>query len=228
SSSFTTRATSTTRSPGVRFMTFTPCVLRPEIRIPSTGTRIMIPLLVIIMSSSSGSTSLSATMSPVLSDRLSVMIPRPPRCCTRYSSSSERLPIPFSVTVSSVDLRRTTTMSMTWSFLSSAMPLTPVAVRDMGRTATGVKGIVVFLVERDALDAGRRAAHVAHVFLVEADAHAVPGRQHDVVLAVRDLHVDQLVALLDVDGANADRARVPKLRQHRLLDHAVLRGEQQE
>src|SRR5438094_219361 len=112
-----------------------PCVLRPEIRIPSTGTRIMIPFLVIIMSSSSGSTSLSATMSPVLSDRLSVMIPRPPRCCTRYSSSSERLPMPFSVTVSSVDLRRTTTMSMTWSFLSSSIPFTPVAVRPISRTS---------------------------------------------------------------------------------------------
>src|SRR5438067_2266554 len=143
SSSFTTRATSTTRSPGVRFMTLTPWVLRPEIRIPSTGTRIMIPFLVIIMSSSSGSTSLSATMSPVLSDRLRVMIPRPPRCCTRYSSSSERLPMPFSVTVRSVDFRRTTTMSITWSFLSSSIPFTPVAVRPMSRTSFSWKRMLI-------------------------------------------------------------------------------------
>src|SRR5437667_2296708 len=60
---------------------------------------------------------------------------RPPRCCTRYSSSSERLPMPFSVTVRSVDFRRTTTMSMTWSFLSSSIPFTPVAVRPMSRTS---------------------------------------------------------------------------------------------
>ncbi len=43
--------------------------------------------------------------------------------------------MPFSVTVSSVDLRRTTTMSITWSFLSSSIPFTPVAVRPMSRTS---------------------------------------------------------------------------------------------
>src|SRR2546426_2042765 len=143
SSSLTTRATSTTRSPGVRFMIFTPWVLRPEMRMPSTGTRIMIPFLVIIMSSSSGRTSFSATMSPVLSPRFSVIMPRPPRCCTRYSSSSESLPIPFSVTVSSVDLRRTTTMSITWSFLSSSIPFTPVAVRPMSRTSFSWKRMLM-------------------------------------------------------------------------------------
>src|SRR6266516_838073 len=134
-SSLTTRATPTTRSPGVRFMIFTPWVLRPEMRIPSTGTRIMMPFFVIIMSSSSGRTSFSATMSPVLSARLSVMMPRPPRCWTRYSSSSERLPIPISVTVRSVEARRTTTIPITSSFLSSSIPFTPVAVRPMARTS---------------------------------------------------------------------------------------------
>src|SRR2546425_9238206 len=115
SSSLTTRATSTTRSPGVRFMIFTPWVLRPEMRIPSTGTRIMMPFFVIIMSSSSGRTSFSAMASPVLLVRLSVMMPRPPRCWTRYSSSSERLPMPVSVRVRRVEARRTTTMPITWS-----------------------------------------------------------------------------------------------------------------
>src|SRR5690348_148763 len=135
SSSFTTRATSTTMSPGVRFITFTPWVLRPEIRIPSTGTRIMIPFLVIIISSSSGGTSFRATMSPVFSLRFRVMIPRPPRCWMRYSSSSERLPIPFAATTSRVEARFTTTMSITWSFLSSSIPFTPVAARPMSRTS---------------------------------------------------------------------------------------------
>src|SRR6185437_2560508 len=135
SSSFTTRATSTTRSPAVRFITFTPCVLRPEIRMPSTGTRMMIPFLVINIISSSGRTSFSAMMSPVLSVCLRVMMPRPPRCWTRYSSSSERLPMPFSVMAKSVEARRTITMSMTWSFLSNSMPFTPVAARPMSRTS---------------------------------------------------------------------------------------------
>jgi len=52
--------------------------------------------------------------------------------------------------------------------------------------------------------------------------------EHDVVLPIGHLHVDQLVTFLDVDGADADRARIPELRQHRLLDHAVLGGEEQE
>src|SRR5687768_172387 len=92
SSSFTTRATPCSLSPASRFMTRTPWVFRPITRIPSTGTRMMTPLCVIIMSSSSGMTSLSATITPVLSVTLKVMIPLPPRRCTRYSVSSERLP----------------------------------------------------------------------------------------------------------------------------------------
>src|SRR6266849_3801746 len=87
---------------------------------------------------------------------------------------------------------------------------------------------MVFLIELDPLHAGGRASHIAHVFLVEANAHAVPGRQDDVVLAVRDLDVDQLVALLDVDGTDADRARIAEFREHRLLDDAGFGREQQE
>src|SRR6266540_1469564 len=143
SSSFTTRATSTRRSPAVRFIIFTPWVFRPEMWIPSTGTRIMMPFLVIIISSSSGRTSFRATMAPVLSVRLSVMMPRPPRCWTRYSSSSERLPMPCSVTVRSVEARRTTTMSITWSCFSSSIPFTPVAVRPMSRTSFSWKRMLI-------------------------------------------------------------------------------------
>src|SRR5438445_9494469 len=54
------------------------------------------------------------------------------------------------------------------------------------------------LLELDPLHAGGGAAHVAHVLLVEPDAHAVAGGEHDVVLPVRHLHVDQLVALVVV------------------------------
>ena len=82
--------------------------------------------------------------------------------------------------------------------------------------------------ELDALHAGRVAAHLAHVLLVEADRQAVTRREHDVVRAARDLHVDQLVALLDLDRLDAGRARVRVLRQRRLLHRALLRGEEQE
>src|SRR6266545_3534738 len=87
---------------------------------------------------------------------------------------------------------------------------------------------VVFLVQLDSLHAGGRASHVPHVLFMEANAHAVGGSEHDVVLAVRDLYVDQLVPLLDIDRADADGARIAELREHGLLDHAVLGGEEQE
>src|SRR5882672_5713720 len=86
---------------------------------------------------------------------------------------------------------------------------------------------VVFLVELDALHAGGRAAHVAHVLLVEADAHAVIRGEDDVVLAVGHLYVDQLVTLLDVDGADPVRARIPELREDRFLHDPVLGREQE-
>src|SRR4029077_19952390 len=63
---------------------------------------------------------------------------------------------------------------------------------------------LVLLVELDPFHAGGRASHVPHVLLVEADAHAVVRGEHDVVPAVGYLHVDQLVALFDVDGPDPD------------------------
>src|SRR5438093_13351490 len=60
---------------------------------------------------------------------------------------------------------------------------------------------LVLLVELDPFHAGARASHLPHVLLMEADAHAVVLCEHDVVPAVGHLHVDQLVALLDVYGA---------------------------
>src|SRR6185436_20150231 len=73
----------------------------------------------------------------------------------------------------------------------------------------------------DAFDAGGGAAHLAHVAFLEADAHAALGGQHDVVVAVGDLHVDQLVGILDVDRVDPVAARVPVGGEHRLLHGAV-------
>src|SRR5438309_1596211 len=86
---------------------------------------------------------------------------------------------------------------------------------------------VVLLVELDPFHPGRRAPHVPHVLLVEPDAHAVTGGEHDVVAAVGDLDVDQLVALLDIDGPDPHRARIPELRQPRLLHNPLFGGEQE-
>src|SRR5947208_8915265 len=61
---------------------------------------------------------------------------------------------------------------------------------------------LVLLVELDPLHPGGRAPHVAHVLLVEADAHAMMDGEHDVVPAVRHLDIDQLVALFDGDRAD--------------------------
>src|SRR5262245_38674814 len=63
---------------------------------------------------------------------------------------------------------------------------------------------------------------------MEPDAHTLCRGEHDIVFAVGHLDVDELIALLDVDRADTDGARVAELRQHRLLHDAVLRGEQQE
>ena len=81
----------------------------------------------------------------------------------------------------------------------------------------------------DALHAGGVATHLAHVALVEADREAVLRGEHDVVRAARDLHVDQLVALLDLDRLDAGRARVRVLADSAVFFTVpVLRAEQQE
>src|SRR5205823_13148872 len=111
----------------------------------------------------------------------------------------------------------------------SALPHPLLRHREQGRLAADHDHVdhVILLVELDPLHPGRRASHIAHVLLVEPDAHALPGGDHDVVAPVRHLHVDQLVALLDVDGADAHRARVAELRETRLFHHAVFGREQE-
>src|SRR5262249_56739588 len=83
---------------------------------------------------------------------------------------------------------------------------------------------LVALFELDALDPGGVPSHLAHVALVEPDAHAVAGGQDDVAVGVADLDVDQLVALLDVYGPNAAGADVSVGGQQRLLHRALARG----
>src|SRR5206468_7241005 len=51
---------------------------------------------------------------------------------------------------------------------------------------------------------------------------------HDVIRAAGNLHVDQLVLVLDLYRLYARRTRIRVLRESRLLDGAVLRREEQE
>ena len=75
--------------------------------------------------------------------------------------------------------------------------------------------------------AAGRAAHLAHVLLIEANAHPVLSRQHDVIGAIGDQNVDEFIALFDVDCVDARRTRVPVRREHCLLHDPVPGGEHQ-
>ncbi len=81
---------------GSRFTSLYALRVAPATRIPFTGMRITMPCFVMSISSSSGSTSLMRRprrRSCRCGAR--VMIPLPPRFCTRYSSIGEHLPMPF-------------------------------------------------------------------------------------------------------------------------------------
>ena len=85
---------------------------------------------------------------------------------------------------------------------------------------------VVVVLERDALDARRRAAHPTHLVRQELDADAVR-REHDHELArLHEADLDEFVALLDVDRANARLVDVLVVAEKRLLDRAELRREE--
>src|SRR5690349_7783958 len=86
----------------------------------------------------------------------------------------------------------------------------------------------IALAQLDALHAGGVASHLAHVHFVETDGQAVTRGKHDVVRATGDLHIDQLVTLLDLDCLDARRADVGILGQRGLFHGAVARAEQQE
>src|SRR5690606_26408981 len=76
------------------------------------------------------------------------------------------------------------------------------------------------LVEYDPSDAGRRAPLLARVALVESDRLPVACREDDLVIAFRDLDVDQLVALFDVDRIDADDTHVAVRAERGLLHDA--------
>ena len=66
----------------------------------------------------------------------------------------------------------------------------------------------VFFAQANAAHAGGGAAHRADVLLVEPNALAVAGDQHDLVVAGGQLDGDEAVALVDADGVDAGAADV--------------------
>src|SRR4029079_12798307 len=83
----------------------------------------------------------------------------------------------------------------------------------------------VALVQLDPLHPGGGPAHLPHIALVESDAHPLPGGEHDVAVRVAHLHVDQLVVLFDVDGADPVGPHVAVGREQGLLHRSQPGGE---
>ncbi len=78
-------ATETTCSPSATSNSVTPWVLRPAIRMSSTGIRITWPRSVTSITWSSSATGKAATTGPLRLEVSMLMIPCPPRLVTRYS-----------------------------------------------------------------------------------------------------------------------------------------------
>ena len=74
----------------------------------------------------------------------------------------------------------------------------------------GADNIVAFF-GADTPDAYCVAAHVAAVFLMEANAHAFVGDENHLVIAGGELAIDEAVFLFDVDGDNAAFADIAKI-----------------
>ena len=86
----------------------------------------------------------------------------------------------------------------------------------------------VTLAQIHALHAGGVTPHGARVLLVESYAESVPRGDDDVIRAASHLHVDELIAVLDLDALHARDADIGVFRQRRLLDRPVLGAEEQE
>src|SRR3954471_17681087 len=86
---------------------------------------------------------------------------------------------------------------------------------------------LVTLLQLDPLHPGGGPAHFPHVPVVEPDAHPLTGGEHDVAVRVAHLYVDQLVPVLDVDGADPVGAHVAVGREQGLL-HRALAGSEDE
>jgi len=87
---------------------------------------------------------------------------------------------------------------------------------------------VIALIEVDAADAAGRAAHVAHVVFPEADRHAQPRGQENILIAVGQLHIHQFVIVIDGNGDNAAGARIGISRQIGFFDDAFARDHHDE
>ena len=86
----------------------------------------------------------------------------------------------------------------------------------------------VAVLEADAAHADGLAAHGAHVRLGKADGLTVVGRQEDVPAAVGAHDVDELVALVERECADAARADVAQSRERHALDRTAARGKDEE
>src|SRR6185437_15719771 len=75
-------------------------------------------------------------------------------------------------------------------------------------------------VQLHAAHAVRDPPHRPHVGLLEADALAFAGGEEDLALAVAELGLDQLVALVHAHGDDAPGPRVREVAHHALLDGA--------
>src|SRR5205085_4806098 len=96
-------------------------------------------------------------------------------------------------------------------------------IRDL--TVTGVQtcALPISFAQVYAAHAARRTTHGPHVRLVEAYGEAVVRGDEDALGSVREYHVEKFVAVVHVDGVDAVRAYVLKLRKLSLLNHAFAR-----
>lgn len=78
----------------------------------------------------------------------------------------------------------------------------------------------------NAPDANGVAAHVAAVFFVETDAHALVGDENNFVVAGGEFAIDETVALLDGDGDNAAFADVSKVAEFGFFDDPAASGKE--
>jgi len=86
---------------------------------------------------------------------------------------------------------------------------------------------LVITFERNTLNTARNTAQRAGILFFEPDGFAVVHAEDNFVFAAGQLHADQFVAFINIDGIDAACADVLVGRQNGLLDDAVFGGHQQ-